>query len=176
MQKLTQKGEFDHLTEPATTLVEPTYVGPTEPEEKFFDEIENRNEAKPWGGLWTAPYLEDEGTITPFTRFEDRALVQPHHEVWHIEPKENAKVLYIDTKKKLEELPTHQPQYNGTTYLDYEQIFSHNIDGLHITQNVAHIKSFSKNHCLGSWDFTSTLWKNLDWIKNKTPNGQVNDH
>lgn len=177
MQKAVQDTKFSHLTQTATTLTTPTYIGPAEPQEKYFDPIENREQAKPWGGLWTAPSLEDEDKISPFTRFEDRALVQPHHEVWHLQPNEDATVLFIDTKEKLEQLPTHQSCYNGRTYLDYEQIFSNpDIDGLHITQSVAHIKSFSKHHHLGSWDFTSTLWADLDWIENKTPNGQVQDH
>lgn len=175
MQKTTGVGS--RLTTPASELTTPTYIGPTEPEEKYFDPIENKEEAKPWGGLWTAPSLEDNGVISPFTRFENRALVQPHHEVWHLEPTEDATVLYIDTTDKLEELPTYQPKYNGRKYLDYEKIFKqNNVDGIHITQNVAHIKSFSKEHHLGSWDFTSTLWDSLDWIQSKTPNGEVQDH
>lgn len=177
MQKAVRDTDLHHLSESATALDTPTYVGPAEPVEKYFDPIENRQQAKPWGGLWTAPSSDKEREISPFTLFEDRALVQPHHEVWHIQPKEEATVLFIDTKEKLEQLPTHQSQYNRRTYLDYEQIFSNpNIDGIHITGDVAHVKSFADSHHLGSWDFTSTLWSDLDWIKNKTANGQVQDH
>lgn len=169
--------DLTHLMKPATELTKPVYIGPAEPQNKYFDPIENRESAKPWGGFWTSPSLEKEENISPFARFEDRALVQPHHEVWTLQPTKDATVLFIDTGDKLEQLPTIQPKHNGHTYLDYEQIFSNTeIDGIHITQDVARLKSFSKDHHLGSWDFTSTLWSDLDWIQCKVPDGTVSDH
>lgn len=178
MNDLVGNSTLQQFTVGAVTLDTPTYIGPTKPQTKYFDTIENRESAKPWGGLWTSPKLPEKNVISPYSGFENRALVLPHHEVWHLQPKESSTVLYIDTVDKLESLPTHQPRaFSSRSYLDYEEIFTDSgADGIHITGDVAHIKSFATTHHLGSWDFTSTLWNNLEWIKDMTFYGQVKDN
>lgn len=164
------------LLKPATDLTKPIHVGQSEPQYKYFYSITNTDRAKPWGGLWTAPASEDEGVITPFTQYDNRALVEPQYEVWKLSPKGNAHILYIDTVAKLEKLPVYQPNWTEQkSYLDYERTFSNpQIDGIHIVGDVTRDKSVT--HDIGSWDFTSTIWDSLEWISNTTKLGLVKQY
>jgi len=130
------------------------HVNKQKPKPSLFKPIKNRpNSAKPKGGFWTSPLLEN--GISPFERYENGALVSDKDKAWKIIPKKGCKVKYIKSKKELTQLPSveHNSFHIDRTFIDFEEFFSQGYDGLHISGDIAHLKSFSDDYNLSALGF-----------------------
>lgn len=140
------------------------YVNTTKPKPSLVQPIQNvKDSSKPKGGFWTSPM--DEDNLSGFEKYENGALIKPNAKAWKIIPKKGCSVKFITKKEDLQKLPEiSYDTYSPIIYIDFEKFFSQGYDGLFISGDVAHRKSFSNEYNLRGWDFDSILWSNLNWI------------
>ena len=151
---------------------EQIYVNTTKPKPSLVKPIKNRKGcSKPKGGFWTSPSY---GNISDFERYEDGALIKSNSKAWKLIPKKDCNVKFILKEDDLQKLP--KISYNTCSpinYIDFETFFSRGYDGLYISGDVAHLKSFSNDCNLRGWDFDSIIWSNLNWVDTIIPMDEI---
>lgn len=141
------------------------FVGKQKPRPSLVNPIQNRESApKPKGGIWTSP-MRDSG-YSAFEAYEGGSLVRNGTDAWLLIPDGSENVIEIDTVEDLEQLPAVEEErlHKNRTYIDFEAVFASGCDGLKVSSDVAHIKSFAADYNLSGWDFESIIWSNLSWI------------
>ncbi len=148
---------------------EQIYVNKEKPKPSLIRPIKNRKDfSKPKGGFWTSP--ADKNNVSSYEKYENGALIKKDDKAWKIIPKSNCNIKYITDITDLQTLPEISSySCSRNTYINFEEFFSQGYDGLYISGNVAHTKSFSTEYNLHTWDFDTILWSNLNWIDTIIP-------
>lgn len=124
---------------------------------------------KPKKALWTSTYLNPE-EISDWYLWCKEEEFELRDCLYLIKPKENIKVLELNSIEDLVKLPT--VRLFNQVILDFNLIAKRGYYGIHLTRyGLSNIRGLSINYpnsvisSFWSWDCESTVWFNTDWIE-----------
>ena len=143
-----------------------------------FKEVRNREMfCKPWGGLWSSPYISNEKYISDWHRWcinnDFRVDKLSDAVLFNIE--DGANIYTIDTLEDLTYLLEYFSQedrfglnnFLDSRVLDYERLHKDlGLDGIYLTKN-GEAETRWSNPTLYGWDVESLLIFNFDIIKDQ---------
>lgn len=142
------------------------FSAPNKPSLDNFNPIRNRNPAnrKPMGGFWTSP--GDRNELSGFEKYESGSLIEKGSRSWLLYPKNDTKVMKVESEDKLHKLPSVEGSYGRKSYIDFERVFDENhIDGIYFSRDLVYRKAFSDSYNLYAWDVECIIWNNINWIQ-----------